>query len=74
MSTRPTTLERAYELARSGRFAGVADLKRRLKDEGFTDVDGQLYGRALQSDLRRLCREASAASGGPAPPSRVAGV
>ncbi|HEY2708832.1 MAG TPA: hypothetical protein VGI95_12335 [Caulobacteraceae bacterium] len=60
MTGRPTTLERAYELAGSGECENVAVLKRRLKTEGFADVERQLYGPVLQTELRRLCREAAA--------------
>jgi hypothetical protein len=62
MNMRPTTLERAYELARSGECATVSDIRERLKRERFDSVAGQLSGRRLTEDLRRLCRESTAAS------------
>lgn len=55
MTHRRTTLERAYELAKSGECAGVSEIKARLKAEHFVDIDGQLYGRSVGTDLRRLC-------------------
>ena len=58
MTQRPTTLERAYELARSGQYAGVAAIRSELKREKFLDVDGQLYGPTLQKQLSRICKEA----------------
>jgi hypothetical protein len=58
MSARPTTLQRAFELARSGVCRGLADIRERLKAERFMDVDQQLYGRSLQQQLKRLCDEA----------------
>lgn len=58
MSHRPTTVERAYELARSGECVGVAEIKLQLRREGHSDVAGQLYGRAITTDLRRLCEAA----------------
>jgi len=55
MTHRLTTIERAYELARSGECATVSEIKLRLKAERFDDVAGQLYGREIISALRRLC-------------------
>lgn len=57
MSFRPTTIERAYELARSGACRTVGDVKQRLKDEGFERVQDSLYGASITRDLRRLCQE-----------------
>lgn len=62
MNHRQTTLERAYELARSGECAGVGEIKARLKAEHFSDIDGQLFGRVIGAALRRLCEEARATS------------
>lgn len=58
MTHRRTTLERAYELAKSGECAGVSEIKARLKAEHFAEVDGQLYGRSVGTDLRKLCEAA----------------
>ena len=52
---RPTTLERAYELARSGECRTVGDIKTRLQQEGHERVQDRLYGGSLTSALRRLC-------------------
>ncbi len=35
MKQNVTALERAFELARSGRYASVQDIKRRLAEEGY---------------------------------------
>ena len=59
MNSRPTTLERAYELARSGECATVSDIRDRLKRERFESIAGQVSGRTLTEELRRLCREAT---------------
>jgi len=56
---RPTSLERAYHLARTGACPTVADIKLRLRAEGFDE--GQVFGRTLVADLRRLCAAARAA-------------
>lgn len=55
-SHRPTTLERAYQLAREGRCAGVGDIKQALSAEGFDRIQDSLYGPSLNADLRRLCQ------------------
>jgi hypothetical protein len=60
MAHRPTTLERAFTLARSGLCADVADLRKRLKAEGYSPE--QLTGPQLIKQLRDLC-----AANGPAP-------
>ena len=59
MSQNPTILERAFELARSGRFASVGDLKKQLKTEGYANVAAQMFGPALGRQLRTIM-EASA--------------
>lgn len=53
MTFRPTTLERAFELARSGEYQGVAELRAQLKAEGHSLA--QLEGRTLARQLRELC-------------------
>jgi hypothetical protein len=58
MNFRPSTVERAYQLARSGDCDTVSDIKGRLRAEGFHDVNGQLYGKSITDDLRRLCTAA----------------
>ena len=52
-----STLERAFELARSGEFANVTEIKQRLKEE---DHDWrQLEGSpGLARQLRKLCEVA----------------
>jgi hypothetical protein len=56
--TTPTTLERAFELARSGTCSSLQDIRRRLKGEGFDQVEAHLAGPAIGKQLRRLCEEA----------------
>jgi hypothetical protein len=60
MNSRYTTVERAYQLAGSGECAGVGEVKDRLRAEGFTDVQGQLYGPTITSALRKLCESSRA--------------
>lgn len=55
MTFRPTTIERAYELAKSGACRTVSDIKTRLQAEGHERVQDRLYGGSLTSALRKLC-------------------
>ena len=59
---RLTTVERAYQLARSGECAGVKEIKERLLIEGFQNVSGQLYGSTITKALRLLCVAARSGS------------
>jgi hypothetical protein len=52
MDTRPTSLERAFELAKSGQCATVEQIKKKLKAEGLSD--SQLVGKTLIKQLRLL--------------------
>lgn len=69
MTFRPTTLERAYQLAREGQCRTVGDIKIQLKLEGYERIRESLYGGTLNAALRELCREhyaAPAEADGPA--------
>ena len=59
----PGTVERAFELARSGDCATLSDIRARLIREHYTAVSEHLTGPSLRRDLTRLCREARAARG-----------
>lgn len=63
MNYRLTTVERAYQLAETGEFANVGEIKRRLNAEGYSDVQGQLYGSTITSALKKLCDKARAEKG-----------
>jgi hypothetical protein len=54
MHVHKTTLERAFELARSGHYSTVCSLKQRLAKEGY-GVE-QLTGPALLAQVRALLR------------------
>lgn len=55
MTFRPTTIERAYQLAESGTCRTVGDIKVKLQAEGHERVQDRLYGGSLTSALRKLC-------------------
>jgi hypothetical protein len=52
-----STIERAYQLARSGDCANVGKIKDRLRTEGYANVNGHLFGPAINTALRRLCQQ-----------------
>lgn len=59
MDPRISQLERAFELARSGRFSTVAEIKRKLREEGYMDdqVEGPLLFGQLNSLMKKAARE-----------------
>jgi hypothetical protein len=65
MTHRPTDLERAFQLARSGRCGRVEDLRRQLRKEGYS-VD-RLTGRTLVKQLQALIEAATHSGNGPRP-------
>jgi hypothetical protein len=54
MSELPTALERAFELARSGDYATIEDLKNQLRHEGYTAT--QIQGPTLVKQLREIMK------------------
>jgi hypothetical protein len=53
MEFRPTALEYAFALAKSGGCSGLADIRRQLQAEGY--ALHSLEGPALIRQLRELC-------------------
>lgn len=47
-----STLERAFELAKSGRYAGLGELRAAVKAEGYSTA--QMEGPSLGRQLKRL--------------------
>jgi hypothetical protein len=56
MTSRPTTLERAFTLARSGEYPGVSEIRTQLKAEGYSIH--QIEGPSLLRQLREICTKA----------------
>ena len=56
MTNPPTTLERAFALARSGDYESVDDIRRQLKKERFDQVEAHLAGHSINRELRALCQ------------------
>jgi hypothetical protein len=60
MDQNKTALERAFELARSGRFPTAGDISRAISQEGYSAA--QIEGFALRRQLTALIKQARAAS------------
>jgi len=58
MVYRPATIERAYELAKSGDCATVEDIRLKLVQEGYTSVVHHLSAPLLKRSLKGLCKSA----------------
>jgi hypothetical protein len=53
-------VERAFELAQSGRVQTLMDLTRALKAEGFESVEAHLAGTGIRKQLRSILAEEAA--------------
>ena len=65
MDQKMTALERAFQLARSGRVAGLTEIVTSLNREGYSA--NQIEGRLLKRQLADLIKAARKASGDSAP-------
>lgn len=54
-----TTLERAFDLARSGTCAGLPEIRIVLRRERFDQVEAHLAGHSIGRQLRALCEESA---------------
>ncbi|MET1110540.1 MAG: hypothetical protein ABWX67_03335 [Allosphingosinicella sp.] len=59
---RPTTVERAFELARSGQCDNLPAIVAALKGERHESVDAHLAGPSIRKDLRRIWEAQSRAA------------
>ena len=57
MDYRLTTLEKAFQLARSGECPNLTHLLKKLKDEGYDTY--QVQGKALRKQLAQLIEDAN---------------
>lgn len=55
MTYPPSTLERAFTLARSGEYESVNEIRMQLKRERFDQVEAHLAGHSINRELRALC-------------------
>ena len=59
---KPTVLERAFALARSGEVQSLSGLRKQLRAEGYPDH--HIFGRSLVRQLQALMRPAEPSGGG----------
>jgi hypothetical protein len=64
-SAPPTTLERAFDLAGSGRFDSLEGLRRQLRAEQLTNIDGHLAGAQIRRQLRGIISDRRRAAAEP---------
>ena len=57
MARRPSTIERANQLARGGTCRTVEEITRQLKQEGQDSVDAHLGGSSIRRELRQICSQ-----------------
>jgi hypothetical protein len=62
MPVRPSLLERAFELARSGEHSRCATIARRLSLEGYEQVNNHFTSNLLRKQLLAACHSALAQS------------
>ena len=58
MNDRLTTVERAYEIARTGECLSLDELVRQLKSEQYEAVDAHTSGPTIRRDLRQISQQA----------------
>ena len=56
MAIQPSTVERAYELAKSGECANLDEIRHQLTLERYENITSHLMAPALSRELRALCR------------------
>jgi hypothetical protein len=61
MDHRKTTLERAFELAKSGIYANFAEVRTKIKSEGY-DIH-QMEGAALRRQINQIIQSARSGPG-----------
>ena len=56
-----STIERAFALARTGKYATLAQLQLQLKEEGCRAVESLLSPRSIKGHLEAICAASSKA-------------
>jgi hypothetical protein len=54
MDERPSIVERAFQIAKSGKVSSLSALRKQLTGEGYTNNAQILAGRSISSQLTRL--------------------
>jgi hypothetical protein len=63
MDERPSVIERAFQIAKSGKAASVIELREILTAEGYSNSAQSLAGRPISSQLTRLITAARLTNG-----------
>jgi hypothetical protein len=58
LENRPSVVERAFQIAKSGKVANIAALRKQLTDEGYANAVQALAGRSLANQLTRMITDA----------------
>ena len=69
---RLATIERAFELARSGSCRTIEEIVRRLRQEQMDQVDAHLGGHSIRKELRQACAESRTRRENREPPADIA--
>lgn len=56
MTFRPTTIERAYQLAEGGTCESIGQIKLQLQAEGYANIQNHLFGLSITRALRDRCK------------------
>jgi hypothetical protein len=59
---KPSAIEQAFALARTGRYATLAELRLRLEEDGCRAVGALLSQRSIKGHLEAICAAASRAT------------
>lgn len=70
-SRKPTLIERAFVIARSGAVISKTELSAQLGREGYDGVNGALSGKAIGRQIAQLIREARSGSAAPAASPKI---
>lgn len=58
LENRPSVVERAFQIAKSGKVANITDLRTQLAEEGYSNAVQALAGRSLANQLTRMITDA----------------
>ena len=58
LENRPSVVERAFQIAKSGKVANIAALRAQLSEEGYGNASQALAGRSLANQLTRMITDA----------------
>jgi len=61
VNDRPGVIERAFQVAKSGKVSNIKDLRTQLAEEGYSNATVVLTGRSLRQQISRMIVEAKAA-------------